>query len=186
MTTHLKFRIGEKWIYIEDGNGYAPDHPDHVTFAVRDVKVNGKPGGRVTANFSVRRRTVLEIGLRLLDLADRMTPETTWQNSQTVGGSGQPPLTFTFGEDDRVVLDRLLADRPLNFARHAYASAERLRARMPVLRAAQRLLEHCDDDTAAGLHVLIAAADQAGGFPAKPTVGFDAAEFEVNCDAATH
>ena len=136
MTTHLKFRIGEKWIYIEDGNGYAPDHPDHVTFAVSDVKANGKSGGRVTANFSVRRRTVLEIALRLLEFADRMTPETTWQNSQTVGENGQPPLTFTFGADDRVVLDRLLADRPLNFARHAYASAERLRARMPLLRAA--------------------------------------------------
>ncbi|CAE6968170.1 hypothetical protein [Paraburkholderia domus] len=105
MTTHLKFRIGEKWICMEDGNGYAPDHPDHVTFAVRDVKANGKPGCRGAANFSVRRRTVL---------------------------------------------DRLLADRPLNFARHAYASAERLRARKPVLRATQRVLEHCDDETAAG------------------------------------
>jgi hypothetical protein len=59
MTTHLKFRIGEKWICIEDGNDYAPDHPDHVTFAVRDVKASGKPGGRVAANFSVRRRAVL-------------------------------------------------------------------------------------------------------------------------------
>ena len=186
MTTHLKFRIGEKWICIEDGSGYAPEHPDYVTFAIRDAKPNGKPGSRSAANFSVHRRTVLEIGLRLLELADRMTPETTWQSSHAVGEKGQPPLTFTFGEDDRAVLDRLLADKPLNFARHVYASAERLRARMPILRAAQRVLEHCDDETAAGLHVLIAAADQAGGFPAKPIVGFDAAEFEVNSDAATH
>ena len=186
MTTHLKFRIGEKWICIEGGNGYAPDHPDRVTFAVRDVKANGKPGCRVAANFSVRRRTVLEIGLRLFEIAGRMTPETTWQNSQTVGETGQPPLTFTFAEVDRAVLDRLLADKPLNFARHAYASAERRSARMPILRAAQRVLEHCDDETAAGLQVLVAAADQAGGFPAKPIVGFDAAEFQVDSDAATH
>ena len=186
MTTHLKFRIGAKRICIEDGNGYALDDPDYVTFAVRDVKAGGKPGGRVAANFSVRRRTVLEIALRLLELADRMTREITRQNSQTVGENGQPPLTFTFGTDDRVVLDRLLADRPLNFARHAYASAERLRARMPLLRAAQRVLEHCDDETAAGLHVLIAAADQAGGFFARPIVGFFAVELQVNSDASTH
>ncbi|MFM0514657.1 hypothetical protein [Paraburkholderia sp. RL17-373-BIF-A] len=186
MTTHLKFRIGEKRICIEDGTRYAPDHPDHVTFAMRDVKANGKPGGRVAANFSARRRTVLEIALRLFELAERMTPETTWQNSQTVGETGQPPLKFTFAEANRAVLNRLLADRPLNFARHAYASTERLRARKPVLRAAQRVLEHCDDETAAGLHVLIAAADPAGGFPAKPIVGFDAAEFQVDSDAATH
>ena len=63
---------------------------------------------------------------------------------------------------------------------------ERLRARMPVFRAAQRVLEHCDDEAAAGLHVLIATADQAGGFPGKPIVGLNAAEFEVNSDAATH
>ncbi|CAE6925890.1 hypothetical protein R69927_06839 [Paraburkholderia domus] len=136
MTTHLKFRIGEKWICIEDGTGYAPDYPDHVTFAVRDVKANCKPGGPVAANFSVRRRTVLEIGLQLLELAERMTPETTWQNSQTEGETGQAPLTFTFAEVDRAVLDRLLADRPLNFARHAYASAERLRS-SPSRRAAR-------------------------------------------------
>ncbi|MEW6347314.1 MAG: hypothetical protein AB1704_42355 [Pseudomonadota bacterium] len=136
MTTHLKFRIGEKWVCVEDGNGYAPEHPDYVTFAIRDAKPNGKPGGRSDANFSVHRRTVLEIGLRLLELAERMTPETTWQNSQTVGETGQAPLTFTFAEVDRAVLDRLLADRPLNFAHHAYASAERLRA-SPSRRAAR-------------------------------------------------
>lgn len=186
MTTHLKFRIGEKWICIEDGTGHAPDHPDRLTVAVRNVKANGKPGGRVAANFCVRQRTVQEIRLRLLELAGRMTPETTWQNSKMVGETGQPPLTFTFGEDDRAVLDRLLADRPLNFARHTYASAKRLHARMPVLRAAQRELEHREDGTAAGLHVLIAAVDQAGGISGKPIVGFNAAELKVNSDAATH
>lgn len=186
MKTDIRFRIGDKWICVEGGNGYAPDHPDYVTFAVREARANGKPGGRVAANFSVRRRAVQELGLRLLDLADRMTPETTWQNSQTVGETGQPPLLFTFGDDDRAVRERLLADKPANFARHVYASAERLRARMPILRAAQRVLEHCDDEPAAGLHVLVAAADQAGGFPARPVVGFDAAEFQIDSDTPTH
>ncbi|MDR6449677.1 hypothetical protein J2794_005815 [Paraburkholderia terricola] len=189
MKTHLKFRIGEKWICVEGGNGYAPDQPDHVTFAVRDVKANGKPGSRVDANLSVPRRELLEIALSILELADRMTPETTWMNSETVGCAGQP-LPLHFGDDHARMTERVTGDRPLNFARNAYAKFERLRARMPILRAAQSVLEHCDDETAAGLYVLIAAADQTGGLPAKPIVGSDAAEFEVesqlDSDASGH
>jgi hypothetical protein len=178
MTTHLKFRIGNKWVCVEGGNGYAPEHPDHVTFAVREAKPNGKPGSRIDANLSVPRRAVLQIALSMLELADRMTPETTWINSETVGCAGQP-LLLHFGDDHARMTERVTGDRPLNFARHAYAKFERLRA-------AQSVLEHCDDETAAGLYVLIAAADQTGGLPAKPIVGFDAAAFQLDVDAATH
>jgi len=185
MTTHLKFRIGDKCVCAEGGNGYAPEHPDHVTFAVREAKPNGKPGSRIDANLSVPRRAVLQIALSMLELADRMTPETTWINSETVGCAGQP-LLLHFGDDHARMTERVTGDRPLNFARNAYAKFERLRARMPILRAAQSVLEHCDDETAAGLYVLIAAADQTGGLPAKPIVGFDAAAFQLDVDAATH
>jgi hypothetical protein len=57
---------------------------------------------------------------------------------------------------------------------------------MPILRAAQSVLAHCHDETAAELYVLIAAADQTGGLLAKPIVGFDAAAFQLDVDAATH
>ncbi|MDR6412991.1 hypothetical protein [Paraburkholderia terricola] len=185
MKTHLKFRIGDTWVCVEDGKGYASEHPDHVTFAVREAKPDGKPGNRVDANLSVPRRELLAIALSMLELADRMTPETTWMNSETVGCIGQP-LPLHFGDDHARMTERVTGDRPLNFARNAYAKFERLRARMPILRAAQSVLEHCDDETAAGLYVLIAAADQTGGLPARPVVGFDAADLQLDSDASTH
>lgn len=101
MTTQPIFRFGDNWICMERGSGYAPGLPDHVTFAVRQVK------------------------------------------------------------------------------------PERLRTRMPVLHAAQAVLEHCDG-TAAGLHVLIAAADLNGGLPVNRIAGFDAREYPINHEAIAH
>ncbi|WP_217497475.1 hypothetical protein [Trinickia violacea] len=63
------------------------------------------------------------------------------------------------------MIERLSADRPIDFARHVYASAERLRIRMPILRAAQCVLEYCDDETASGLHSILAAVDMHGCLP---------------------
>jgi hypothetical protein len=186
MTTHVKFPIGDKWVCVEDGGGCVPEHPDHVTFAVCEAQTNGRPGARVAARFAVRRHRVLELALRLLELADRMTPETTWANSRAVLDEGQPPQVFEGGEGDRALVERLIGDAPLNFARNAWAKSERLRARMPVLRAAQGLLEHCDDDTAASLHVLIAAADLHGGLPVQLVVARADTDFPPDSGIARH
>jgi len=174
MNANIKLRVGDMWLCVEDGTGYAPEHPDYVTMCLRESKPNKQPGRRTAANFAVKRNTVLRLALELLELADRMTPETTWSSSQTVGDGGQPPMVLNFGEVDRALLERLHPDAPLNLARHAYASVEKLRARMPVLRAAQRVLEHCDDETASALHVLIASADHRNGLRFRPAAEFDA------------
>jgi len=174
MSANIKLRIGSMWFCVEDGTGYVPEHPDYVTICLRESKPKKQPGRRTAADFAVKRNTVLRLALELLELADRMTPETTWSSSQTVGDSGQPPMVVNFGEVDRALLESLHPDAPLNLTRHAYASVEKLRARMPVLRAAQHVLEHCDDETAAGLHVLIASADHRNGLRLRPAAGCDA------------
>lgn len=174
MNANIKLRIGGTWFCVEEGTGYAPEHPDYVTICLRESKPNKQPGRRTAADFAVKRSTVLRLALDLLELADRMTPETTWSSSQTVGDSGQPPMVVNFGEVDRALLEWLHPDAPLNLARHAYAGVEKLRARMPVLRAAQRVLEHCDDQTVVSLQVLIASAEQFNGAPIKLTVGLQA------------
>jgi hypothetical protein len=128
---------------------------------------------------------VHEIALRLLDLSDPMTPGTTCSGSDAVGCTGRPsPLHF--GDDRGRMKARRSADRPLNIARTSDTRFERRRARMPILRAAQRVPEHCDEMTAVGLHALIATAGLTGGVPARPLVGFDAASFTLGADAATH
>jgi hypothetical protein len=174
MSANIKFPVGGAWFCVEDGTGYSDEHPDYVTFCLRESRPNKQPGRRTAVNFAVKRSRVLRLALELLELADRMTPETTWSSSQTVGDGGQPPMVLHFGEADEALLKRLSPDAPLNFARHAYASVEKLRARMPVLRAAQRVLEHCDDETAAALHVLITSADHRNGLRFRPAAGFDA------------
>ena len=167
MRTYVKFPIGDKWICVEDGGSCGPEDPDHVTFAVREAKANGKPGVQIAARFAVRRNRVLELALRLLVLADRMTPETTWANSQAVPDGGQSPQVFDGAEVDRALVERLRGDAPPDLACNASAKSERLLQRLSVLRAAQGLLEHCDDETAARLQVLIAAADLHGGLPVQ-------------------
>ncbi|MGV2291756.1 hypothetical protein AAHK20_23800 [Trinickia sp. YCB016] len=165
MRTAIRFQIGSTWLCVEDGNGDVPEHPDRVTVTLRASRPNGRPGRRIAASLATRRDEILALGLRLLDLADRMKPEASWSSSQTMSGSGGRAASANFGPGDRDLIERLSADRPIDFARHVYASAERLRVRMPILRAAQCVLESCDDKTASGLHAILAAVDMHGRLP---------------------
>jgi hypothetical protein len=167
MRTTIRYQIGSTWLCVEDGNGDAPGHPDRVTVALRASRPNGKPGRRIEANRATQRDEILALGLRLLDLADRMAPETSWPAGQAVDDTGNPLAPVNFGPSDRDLIERLSVDRPIEFARHVYASAERLRRRMPILRAAQSVLEHCDDETASGLYSMLAAADMHGFIPVR-------------------
>jgi hypothetical protein len=168
MKTAIKFQIGSMWFCVENSRGVASGYPDEVTVTLRESRVNGRPGRRIEANPGTQRNEILALGLRLLDLADRMTPETTWSASRIVHGDGHPPRTFNLGAADLELVERLAPHKPLDFARHAYESAERLRTRMPILRAAQSVLEHCDNETANGLYVILAAADMYGRLPFRP------------------
>ncbi|WP_206997067.1 hypothetical protein [Trinickia mobilis] len=165
MRTAIRFQIGSTWLCVEDGNGCAPGHPDAVTVALRASRPDGRLGRRIAANHATRRDEILALGLRLLDLADRMTPETFGSSGQTAGDIGESPKSVNFGPGDRDLIEHLSPGRPIDFARHVYAGAERLRARMPILRAAQCVLEHCDDETAKGLHSILAAVDMHGCQP---------------------
>jgi len=162
MTTHVKFPIGDKWICVEDGRLCVSERPDHVTFAVHEAEANGLPGARIAARFGVRRQKVIELALRLLELADRMTAETSCAYSQAVTVESQPPQLCDDGEENRDRVKRLSGDAPLKFGRNARAKPEYRRARMAVLHAGQHLLEH-GDETAASLYLRIPAADLHGG-----------------------
>jgi hypothetical protein len=168
MKTAIRFQIGSTWLCFEEGDGYAPGHPDRVAVALRANRPEGRPGRRIAANLTTQREEILALGLRLLDLADRMTPETSWSLSRTAGDTSVRPAPVNFGPADRDLVERLSAERPIDFARHVYASAERLRTRMPILRAAQCVLGHCDDETAAGLHAILATIDMHGCLLFKP------------------
>ena len=170
MRTVIRFQIGSTWLCVEDGKGDASEHPDRVTVTLRASRPNGRPGRRIAANLATQRDEILALGLRLLDLADRMTPENTSSSRRTVGDTGDRPGPINFGPGDRDLIERLSADRPIDFARHVYASAERLRIRMPILRAAQCVLESCDDETASGLHSILAAVDMHGCLPFPPVI----------------
>jgi hypothetical protein len=165
MNTNIRFQIGSTWLCVEASKGHAPEHPNDVTVALRESGPNGQPGRRIAANPATQRNEILALGLKLLDLADRMTPKTTWSSSQTAADTTQPPRALNLGAADLELIERPSVDNPIGFARHAFASSERLRARMPILHTAQRVLEHCDDTTATALHVILAAADMLGGLP---------------------
>jgi hypothetical protein len=167
MNTDIKFRIGSTWLCIESADGPAPGHPDSVTVALRRSRSRGQPGRRIEANPGTQRCEILALGLRLLELADRMTPETTWSESQAAHGGARPPRVLNLGAAERELIERLSPDQPIDFARHVYQCSERLRVRMPILRAAQSVLEHCNDETAAGLYLMLATADMYGYLPVR-------------------
>ncbi|MEM5389827.1 hypothetical protein VSR68_40805 [Paraburkholderia phymatum] len=147
MTTHPQFRVGDSLIGAEGGSSYGPDLPDPVSFAVCGVKRGGKSVRRKAVNLALPRRTVLRIALRMLAHADGMMPDTTSINREAAACAGHPPQVLNHREEDRGLIDRLRDNVTLNFAR------------MPALHAAQAMLEHCDEGTAAGPRLLIAAAD---------------------------
>ena len=61
--------------------------------------------------------------------------------------------------------------------------AERLRTRIPALHAAQAVLEHGDDGTAAGPHVPSSAAEPNGVLPMNRIGGFDAGQYQLDHEA---
>ncbi|QCP48659.1 hypothetical protein FAZ95_05315 [Trinickia violacea] len=167
MKTEIRFRIGSTWLCLESGRGPVPEHPDAVTVTLRRSRTNGRPGRCIEANPGTRRNEILALGLRLVELADRMTPETMWSSNQTVQSDGRPPRALNLDAADRALIEHLSLDRPIDFARHVYESSERLHARMPILRAAQSVLGHCDDETAADLYLLLVFADMHGCLPLR-------------------
>jgi hypothetical protein len=170
MKAMIRFRVGSTWLCVEDGKGRAPAHPDSVTVAVREGRADGRSGRRIASSPGTGRTELLALGLRLLELADRMTPETTWLDSVPAAGGDPAAGALNSGTADQELVERLSIDRPIDFAHHTHASAERLRERMPILRAAQCLLQNCDDETAANLYMLLSVADLYGCLPVGPAL----------------
>ncbi|WP_176057068.1 hypothetical protein [Paraburkholderia sp. BCC1876] len=72
-------------------------------------------------------------------------------------------------KDDRELIDRLSVDEPIEFARYVADCERRLHSRMSILRAAQTVLESCDDQAASGLHEILVAVDMSGSLPGIST-----------------
>lgn len=168
MTQAIRFRIGTTWLCVEDGSGRMPGHPDYVTVALRANRPDDRPGRRIAANRSTQRNEILALGLRLLELADRMSVDSDLTAACAAGHSDKRPVRWNFGPDEQELIDRLSVDSPIDYARHVYDSAGKLQTRMPILRAAQTVLENCDDETARGLHTILAATDMLGELPVRP------------------
>jgi hypothetical protein len=166
-STQISFPIGSAFMTVEDGSGVSNSHPDYVSVAMREKTANGKPGRRIAVNFSVRRAAVFKLALQLLELADRMMPETTFQESRVVGDGDRMPALVGRDDQERAALLRLLPqDRdPLAIGKAASVRYDNLKARIPILRQAQKLLEVCDADTAGTLHMLLVCAEHTGKFP---------------------
>ena len=182
MKKAIRFRIGTTWLCVEERAGRAPGHPDHVTVALRTNRPDDRPGRRVAANRSTQRDEILALGLRLLELADRMPPESDQPSGCAAGSAGKSGMPLNFGPDERALIDRLAVDNPIDFARYVYDSAERLRARMPILRAAQSVLENCNDETAKGLHTILAATDMLGRLPLQPLLTLTGEIAPISCE----
>ncbi|MFM0592932.1 hypothetical protein [Paraburkholderia dilworthii] len=166
MKKNLKFRIGATWLCIENRDESAPEYPDSVSVVLRQSQSNGQPGRRIEMTPRVQRNAILALGLRLLDLAGRMTPETTSSDSQsTPGNEPSPSLLDEFDATEVELVESLPHEEPVEFARDVSQSAKRLRKRMPILRAAQSVLEQCNDETATRLYLTLVAADMDGSLP---------------------
>lgn len=164
----FRYRIGDTWLCVENGNGYAFRHPSHVTVTLRTNRSDGRPGRRIAVNGLTQRDEILALGLRLLELADGMLPEGSVLPERVAGGEGVASASPSLGASDREFIDRLSADKPIDFARYVLDCAERLRGRMPILRAAQSVLENCNDETAKRLQAILSVADMFGCLPAIP------------------
>jgi hypothetical protein len=166
MKKNLRFRIGSNWLCMENSDESAPEYPDSVSVVLRKDQTNGQPGERIDMTSRVRRNAILALGLRLLDLAGRMTPETPAPDSQlTPGDAPSPSLLDDLDAMDVELIESLPHGEPVDFARDVSQSAKRLRKRMPILRAAQSVLEQCDDETATRLYLMLVAADMDGSLP---------------------
>lgn len=165
MRKNLRFRIGSTWLCMENGDESAPEYPDSVSVVLRQNQSNGQPGRRIEMTPRVQRNEILALGLRLLDLAGRMTPETPSDSQSTPGDETSPGLLDDLDAMDVELVESLPHEEPVDFARDVSQSAKRLRKRMPILRAAQSVLEQCDDETATRLYLMLVAADMDGRLP---------------------
>jgi len=77
--TYIKFPIGNLFLTVEGGSGYVDEHPDTVNVAIRERTVKGAAGARVGVDFSARRAQIMTLGQQLLEVAQRMSPETLWR-----------------------------------------------------------------------------------------------------------
>jgi hypothetical protein len=155
VSIQFRFLIGRSWLYIDDAGGLVPGHPDFVSLCLRREEgvdaVDGCTGDRVT----LTRTALLAFALRLLEIADLMLPEALWEADQ----AGHTKNTAD-KEDDPSDLSLLMDPGvPFAFARFHYDNMRRLHARMPILRAAQRLLEYGDESIAENLQAFITAAE---------------------------
>lgn len=165
MKTHVyaTLPIGTAVLTIEHSSGES-ERPEAVTLAVRERREGRRAGARVAVAFGQSRATLLEFGLAILELVDRM-PAFRPRDAM-------PALLHATPEKRALrknVIDYQDVD-PIVTARDAAKRYDNLRARALTLQLAQRVLERCDEETAGTLHVLLACAAESGRLPVTLTV----------------
>lgn len=161
----FKFSVGNIAVCVEGGQGYgSPTLHDTVTLSVREVKENGKLGGRQSV-IAARRTDIAAIGMSFLDVARTMAPETMWARSDTVATSKQQPKARPLTVKNREDMDKFVDEAGADLVRSPAVAFEKLRQRMPILQRLQYLLERTDDGLAEQLEILLMVAEQTGKLP---------------------
>lgn len=144
---------------IEGFPGYGSEM---AILSLRSFKENGKTGSRVHVG-NVDRATLIGFAFGLLDVAEKMQPRTTYQQSSCVGTAGQEPTprhTDFWADKD--------PEEPGDIQQRRQSTHDRfckLRKRLPTLQLAQRVLEACDTEVAHTVHYLLTIAEQGEALP---------------------
>lgn len=166
---HLKFGIGNKFVTVEGGAGYAADAKepmyDTVNVVIRSKSASGGLGPIDQRTFDIPREQILAIGLNFLGLASQMTPRTLWARSGTVGSSHKEPSIYHLVEEDRKELEACTNEELKQRHGDVRGQYENMRRRMHTLQRCQRLLETLPDAQAQQLDMLLTFLEGTGSLP---------------------
>lgn len=167
---HLKLAVGNKFLTVEEGSGYAADSQaapmlDAVNVSIRSKTASGGVGAIDERSLYVKREQILALGLNFLALASQMTPRTMWARSETVGCGHQEPTIIPLLEKDLAALAEWPAEGVKKKYSDTCAQYDNLRRRMHTLQRCQRLLESLPDAEAHQLDMLLACLEGTGSLP---------------------
>lgn len=166
---HLKFAIGNKFVTVEGGAGYAADAKDPmfdtVNVVIRSKNTSGGLGPIDERSFYIQREQILAIGLNFLGLASQMTPRTLWARSGTGGCSHQEPSIYHLVEEDRKELEACTKEDLKQRHADVRGQYENMRRRVHTLQRCQRLLETLPDAQAQQLDMLLTFLEGTGSLP---------------------
>ncbi len=165
----LQHNVGGLWLVVEEFVGIG-DRAVLMSIRQRSTgRDTSRPGPRLCLDQSAGRAKLLTLAYDLIDVADRMLPETTMATSETVATTGTLPTVHNrrFNEEGRRIT---AGSRDLHRELDAATRWRVLERRLPTLQRAQRVLERCDRDTAEWLEDVLTVVERTGRPPVLPNV----------------